>query len=173
MKSYGWLALFSAMTMGAVQAATKEVAINLVSAEEAPRLIGTVTLSETEYGVLFTPNLKSLPAGVHGFHVHANGSCDAAVKDGKKVAALAAGGHFDPLKTDVHLGPYGKGHLGDLPALYVNADGTANDPVLAPRIKSIAEITGHALMLHVGGDNHSDVPKPLGGGGDRMACGVI
>lgn len=52
-------------------------------------------------------------------------------------------------------------------------DGTANDPVLAPRITSIAEITGHALMLHVGGDNHSDVPNPLGGGGDRMACGVI
>lgn len=28
-------------------------------------------------------------------------------------------------------------------------------------------------MVHMGGDNHSDHPKPLGGGGDRYACGVI
>ncbi|MGL5290481.1 MAG: superoxide dismutase family protein, partial [Vibrionaceae bacterium] len=24
-----------------------------------------------------------------------------------------------------------------------------------------------------GGDNHSDHPSPLGGGGDRIICGVI
>ena len=29
-----------------------------------------------------------------------------------------------------------------------------------------------ALMLHAGGDNYSDQPAPLGGGGARMACGV-
>ena len=28
-------------------------------------------------------------------------------------------------------------------------------------------------MIHVGGDNHSDHPAALGGGGPRMACGVI
>jgi len=28
-------------------------------------------------------------------------------------------------------------------------------------------------MIHSGADNHADVPKPLGGGGERMACGVI
>jgi Cu-Zn family superoxide dismutase len=28
-------------------------------------------------------------------------------------------------------------------------------------------------MIHAGGDNHSDTPAPLGGGGGRMACGVI
>jgi Cu-Zn family superoxide dismutase len=28
-------------------------------------------------------------------------------------------------------------------------------------------------MVHVGGDNYSDKPKPLGGGGARFACGVI
>ena len=35
------------------------------------------------------------------------------------------------------------------------------------------EIKGRALMIHAGGDNHSDHPAPLGGGGARMACGVI
>jgi len=28
-------------------------------------------------------------------------------------------------------------------------------------------------MVHVGGDNHSDHPEKLGGGGARMACGVV
>ena len=28
-------------------------------------------------------------------------------------------------------------------------------------------------MIHAGGDNYSDQPQPLGGGGARIACGVI
>jgi Cu-Zn family superoxide dismutase len=28
-------------------------------------------------------------------------------------------------------------------------------------------------MVHAGGDNHADQPAPLGGGGARVACGVI
>ncbi|MRR17699.1 MAG: superoxide dismutase [Cu-Zn] SodC1, partial [Deltaproteobacteria bacterium] len=30
-----------------------------------------------------------------------------------------------------------------------------------------------SLMIHVGGDNYSDVPEKLGGGGGRLACGVV
>lgn len=174
MKSYGWLALMAAMSIGSAHAASKEVQINLVSAEGAPQPIGTMMIEETAYGLQFTPQLKSLPGGVHGFHVHANGSCASAMKDGKMSAAEAAGGHFDPQKTGKHLGPYdAKGHLGDLPAIYVSADGTATYPVLAPRLKKLSEVEGHALMVHAGGDNHSDSPAPLGGGAARMACGVI
>jgi len=76
-------------------------------------------------------------------------------------------------KTGKHLGPYADGHLGDLPALFVTEDGKATYPVVAPRIKSLSEIKGKALMVHVGGDNHADHPQPLGGGGARFACGVI
>jgi len=173
MKAYGWLALMAALSIGSAHAASKEVEINLVSAEGAPQPIGMVKIEETQYGLLFTPQLKSLPPGIHGFHVHQNGSCASAMKDGKPSAAEAAGGHFDPAKSGKHLGPYGNGHLGDLPAIYVNADGTATYPVLAPRIKKLSEIDGHALMVHAGGDNHADMPAPLGGGGARMACGVI
>ncbi|CCJ75065.1 Superoxide dismutase [Cu-Zn] precursor [Cronobacter muytjensii 530] len=57
--------------------------------------------------------------------------------------------------------------------LAVNNDGKATDPVIAPRIKKLEEIKGKALMVHVGGDNMADHPKPLGGGGGRYACGVI
>ena len=133
---------------------------------------GKVTLEDTAYGLLITPDLTGLPAGVHGFHVHANPSCAPAANNGVATAALGAGGHWDPEKSSAHLGPYGKGHKGDLPALYVNADGKANYPVLAPRLK-VADLSGHALMVHAGGDNHSDHPAMLGGGGARMACGVV
>jgi Cu-Zn family superoxide dismutase len=68
-----------------------------------------------------------------------------------------------------HEGPYGNGHLGDLPALYANGDGTATHPVLAPRIK-IADLKGRSLIIHAGGDNYSDHPKALGGGG---VCDII
>ncbi|CAI1646746.1 superoxide dismutase [Cu-Zn] SodC [Serratia proteamaculans] len=172
MKRY-WYAAFGLMACGVAQAATVDVEMNLVTGQGIGQDIGKVTISETPYGLLFTPQLKALPAGVHGFHVHENGSCEPGMKEGKAVAALAAGGHFDPQKTGKHLGPYADGHLGDLPAIYVTNDGMANDPVLAPRLKKISEITGKALMVHAGGDNHSDQPKPLGGGGKRFACGVI
>ncbi|BEM77471.1 superoxide dismutase [Cu-Zn] [Serratia marcescens] len=161
------------MACGAAQAAAVDVEMHLVTGQGIGQDIGKVVISETPYGLLFTPNLKALPAGVHGFHVHEKGSCEPGMKDGKAVAALAAGGHFDPQKTGKHLGPYADGHLGDLPAIYVTADGMANYPVLAPRLKKISEIEGKALMVHAGGDNHSDHPLPLGGGGERFACGVI
>ena len=55
----------------------------------------------------------------------------------------------------------------------VNNDGKATQPVVAPRLKTLDEVKGKALMIHVGGDNMSDSPQPLGGGGERFACGVI
>ena len=149
------------------------VSMNLVDAAGKATPAGTVRIAETPYGLVFTPNLKLLPVGQHGFHVHENPSCAPAAKDGAPVAAQGAGGHFDPQGTKRHGEPWGDGHLGDLPALYVAADGTATYAVLAPRLKSLAEIRGRALMVHAGADNHADHPLPLGGGGARMACGVI
>ncbi len=134
--------------------------------------VGQVTISESKYGLVFSPALKGLTPGVHGFHVHQNPSCDAVEKDGKMVPALAAGGHYDPSDTKRHDTPWGNGHLGDLPALFVDADGNANQPVLAPRLKA-ADVAGRSLMVHAGGDNHADHPAPLGGGGARMVCGVF
>jgi Cu-Zn family superoxide dismutase len=128
--------------------------------------VGSIAIRETQYGLLFIPNLHGLTPGIHGFHVHENPSC--------ADSGNAAGGHLDPKKTNHHLGPYNdKGHLGDLPALYVNADGTATLPVLAPRLAQMKSIENHALMIHDGGDNYADEPMKLGGGGARMICGVI
>ena len=128
------------------------------------KAIGTIIAQQTPYGVLFVPHLRDLPPGPHGFHLHVNPSCDN--------FGMAAGGHLDPQNTGKHLGPYNsKGHLGDIAVLIVNANGTATIPVLAPRLK-ITDLKNHSLMIHVGSDNYSDNP-PMGGGGARLACGVI
>jgi Cu-Zn family superoxide dismutase len=83
-----------------------------------------------------------------------------------------AGGHLDARKTGTHAGPDGAGHEGDLPPLVVGADGKASTPVMTKRL-ALQDLQGKALMVHEGGDNFSDQPKPLGGGGKRIACGVI
>lgn len=155
-----------------VWAAETVVDMHAVSAEGVGTKIGTITMKKTDYGTLIMPELSGLSEGLHGFHVHASGSCDPGEKDGKMTAAMAAGGHFDPQQTKSHKGPYESGHLGDLPALYVDASGAAVHPVLAPRIQP-SDIQGHALMIHQGGDNYSDTPQELGGGGARVACGVM
>ncbi|MEQ5091549.1 superoxide dismutase [Cu-Zn] SodC [Providencia rettgeri] len=137
-------------------------------------VIGEVIISETQYGLLFTPKLIGLQTGVHGFHIHENPSCEPGTKDYIEIPALKAGGHMDPMKTNTHKGPYDNtGHLGDLPGLIVDNKGTANYAVLAPRLKSLKDIQNHALMVHQGGDNYLDHPEPLGGGGARISCGVI
>ena len=156
------------------QAADLTVPIHAVDATTgAGKALGTVTIAETAGGLTFTPSLTGLPPGPHGFHVHANGSCEPNEQDGKKVPAGAAGGHLDPAGSKAHHGPGKEGHTGDLPRLDVAADGTAKQPVQAPQLKSLADVKGKALMIHAGGDNYADKPRPLGGGGERIACGVI
>lgn len=155
-----------------VSPADMTITLNQVDEKGVGNPVGSITVSESPYGLVFTPTLQGLSSGLHGFHVHVNPDCGAAEKDGKMTAAMAAGGHFDPDNTNHHGSPWGDGHLGDLPPLYVDSHGAAMQPVLAPRLK-LADLKGHSLMLHGGGDNHADHPAPLGGGGIRMACGVI
>ncbi len=170
---YSIVSLCIAFLLGASAAWATELTIqmNSVTPEGVGAKIGTVTAHETPYGTLFTPKLTGLSPGLHGFHVHSGNSCNATEKNGKMVAGLAAGGHFDPEGTNAHKGPYENGHLGDLPPLYVDASGAATVPVLSPRLHA-SDLKGHALMIHQNGDNFSDTPKALGGGGARVACGI-
>lgn len=136
--------------------------------------LGTLTFMETGAGLIVVPDLKGLPPGLHGFHIHQNPSIAPAMKNGKVVPGLSAGGHYDPAGTGRHGGPYDPhGHLGDLPTLYADDMGTTPYAVLAPKIKSLTAIDGRALIIHVHGDNYSDVPKKLGGGGARFAGAVL
>jgi Cu-Zn family superoxide dismutase len=170
--------LVVAVVAGLIMAATTvfakdlTVTMNLVNDQGVGKSIGTVTISEGSKGLIFTPKLTDLTPGLHGFHVHQNPDCSAGMKEGKMVPALAAGSHYDPTGTGKHEGPKGQGHLGDLPALTVGANGTASTAVTAQRLK-ISDVKGRSIMIHAGGDNYSDQPAPLGGGGARIACGVV
>jgi Cu-Zn family superoxide dismutase len=168
-KSLIYAAVLSAIPLAA--AADIVVPMNLVDEKGIGNVVGQVTISESRYGLVFTPALNGLAPGLHGFHVHQNPDCGPKEKDGTMVAALAAGGHYDPEKSDRHSTPWGDGHLGDLPPLLVDSNGNAAQPVLAPRL-TISDLKGRSLMVHVGGDNHADHPAPLGGGGARIVCGV-
>ena len=135
--------------------------------------VGSVTVTAAgSTGVTFTPNLQGLPAGTHGFHVHEFANCGARSIQGRMEPGEMAGPHYDPKKARKHAGPKGDGHLGDLPALVVDASGKATQAVTAPRL-TLKELDGRALVVHEGGDNNADQPKPNGGGGKRIACGVI
>ena len=147
------------------------VPMNLVDEHGVNNNIGDVKITSSKYGVIFTPNLQNLPSGIHGLHIHENANCKPKEKDGKISPAEAAGDHYDPKKTKKHAGPWGDGHLGDLPALYVDEKGKSTYPVLAPRLK-IDDIHNRTLMIHVHGDNHTDNP-PKGGSAERIACGII
>lgn len=159
------LGLITLITCGfSLAHASVSVPMNLIDADGKTTAIGQVILENSKYGLMIQPALYGLPPGLHGFHIHVTPNCDH--------AGDAAGGHLDPAKTNKHLGPYQNGHLGDLPALYVATNGQATVPVVAPRLK-LAQVENHALMIHAGGDNYSDEPEKLGGGGKRIACGVI
>jgi Cu-Zn family superoxide dismutase len=170
-------AMMMAMIMGTTtvalaKGAKVKVPMSMITSDGIGKEVGTITLTDSKDGVTLSTDLKGLPPGEHGFHMHEKASCDPADKEGKKTAGQAAGGHFDPDATKAHKGPGGGGHKGDLPKLEVSDKGVAKVKLDVPGLK-VADMAGHALMIHAGGDNYADAPKPLGGGGDRIVCGVI
>ena len=157
---------------GPASAATVTVTMNQVNAIGVGDIMGMIVFQDTVKGLKIMPNLRGLAEGQHGIHVHQNPDCGPMEKDGKMVPGLAAGGHLDPDNTGRHEGAKGQGHLGDLPVLYVDAAGKATRSMWAPRLKT-PDLAGRAITIHAGGDNYSDNPKKLGGGGARVACGVV
>jgi superoxide dismutase, Cu-Zn family len=154
-------------------AATAEATVNSINAAGVAARLGTVTFTDTAGGLLITPKLSGLPPGQHGFHIHEKGDCGPGMNQGKPAAGFAAGSHYDPAHTKKHLGPFStSGHRGDLPVLVVDSGGDATQPVTAPHL-TVVEIRGRSVVIHAGGDNYSDTPLPLGGGGARIACGII
>ncbi len=166
------LALALAIVAQSALGANVTVTMYEVDERGTGNIVGLIVFRDSDNGLRVDPNLRGLPEGQHGTHVHQNPNCGPAEKDGKMVPGLGAGGHYDPRQTGKHEGPMGNGHLGDLPVLYVDGNGNATRTMRAPRL-TVSDIAGRAIIIHAGGDNYSDVPKPLGGGGSRIACGIV
>ena len=140
--------------------------VHKTSTDGVGKFIGTIKAQNTEISVagtaeqalLLTPNLRDLPPGPHAFHVHSKPGCGAEEKDGVLVAGLGAGGH---LYLEVDGKTYGY-HLGDLPDLTVDPDGTATEAVIAPRL-TLADLLNRSIMVHASQSDSSS----------RQACGVI
>jgi Cu-Zn family superoxide dismutase len=158
--------------LSSAHAESLSVTVHTVSPQGVGSSIGTISFEDTAKGLKVSPQLSGISAGDHGFHIHENPDCSPKEKDGAMVAALAAGPHYDPHKTGKHMGPHGGGHKGDLPKLVASADGRVAGSFVVDGV-SLADIRGRSVMIHAGGDNYSDEPAPLGGGGARIGCGVI
>ena len=132
--------------------------------------VGTATITAARSGgVSIALDVKNLPAGEHGIHIHATPSCEGANFAG-------AGGHFNPTnKKHGTQNPEGH-HAGDMANFTVKADGTAKatltdkDVTLATGANSLTA-NGAALVIHAKADDMKT--DPSGNSGDRIACGVI
>lgn len=157
----------------AVQAGEMTITIRQVTARGTGDAAGEVHLQDTAFGLLVAPDLRGFAPGPYAVHIHENPDCGPSTLHGHAMPAGAAGGHFDPEGTGRHEGPYGTGHLGDLPVMIAEQDGRVSIPVLAPRL-TVNDVQGRALMIHGGADRYAEhAAHRHGKGGARMYCGVI
>ena len=132
--------------------------------------IGAATFEQTPSGVLVYVEVTGLPPGAHGIHLHSAGACTPDFK--------AAMGHINPGKAKHGLRhPEGPDN-GDLPNLFVAADGSARAEFFHTRISveggdqpALLDADGSAVIIHDQPDDH--LTQPIGGAGGRIACGII
>jgi len=148
--------------------------------------LGTVTLTPVGGKLIVAGRLTGLTAGFHGYHIHSVGICDPRATDatGAIVPFASAGPHLNPAATT-----HGH-HAGDLPLLYVSADGvaTALTETDAVTLAQIFDADGAAIIIHALPDNYANIPTrysaagvpgpdaaTLGTGdsGGRVACGLV
>lgn len=168
------LVAVAVMALGAVAWAQSSSAAHSSELKDGKgNVVGTVTVTETPHGVLVRVEAKSLTPGWHGIHLHEKGDCsDAAFK--------SAGGHVHAKAPQTHglLNPDAN-EAGDLPNLYVAADGTANAEFFTNAVTlngadgkpALLDADGSSVVIHANPDDYKS--QPIGGAGARVACAVI
>lgn len=139
----------------------------LAKADSSP--IGVATLVGVGDRVDLHVEVRGLPAGAHGIHLHAVGLCAA-------TDFASAGSHLNPGgKAHGSENPAGS-HLGDLPNLIVRESGAGSLDFLLPGSRSeilpqIVDSDGAAIVIHANADDYRT--DPSGASGARIACGVL
>ena len=129
---------------------------------------GSVTAFAGPDGFLFKVEGKGWPAGWHGVHLHAVGTCEGP----GFTSAGAHVNHADPDKLPHGLLNADGPDLGDLQNVFAHADGSAHAEVYAPTTEiDFTGGDGTSFLVHANRDDH--VSQPIGGAGDRIACGVF
>ena len=148
--------------------AAKKAKADLFNTKGEP--VGTATFTEKANGVQLDLKVSNLPPGLHGFHIHSVGRCQAP-------DFASAGPHFNPEgRQHGWDNPLGH-HLGDLQNLNVGPDGKANTRITVPEVtlgegsKSLFHEGGTSLVIHAKPDDGKT--DPAGNAGARIACGVI
>ena len=148
------------------QAQTAKASLKDVSGKD----VGQVQLLQTPHGVLLKLSVKGVPPGEHAFHVHAVGKCEPPF--------TSAGGHFNPASHKHGMQAADGAHAGDMPNLFIPANGELMVEVANPMISlvkgqpnSVFDADGSAIIIHAGADDYKT--DPTGNAGDRIACGVI
>ncbi|MGR4863997.1 superoxide dismutase[Cu-Zn] [Caulobacter sp. LARHSG274] len=164
------------LTVGLLTAAHASAATSSATAElkgADGKALGTAVLTEAPHGVLLRIEAKGLTPGWHGLHFHEKGDCGA--PDFK-----SAGAHVHTTSAVVHglLNPDGNDN-GDLPNLFVAADGAASVELFSPLVSldgaggrpALLDADGSAIVVHASPDDYKT--QPIGGAGARVACGVV
>ncbi len=153
---------------GTVHAAHHKAQAKMIDAKG--ETVGIVHLEQNPGGLQVRFELRGLPPGPHGFHIHQTGRCE--TPDFK-----SAGGHFNPADKKHGLwNPQGK-HVGDLPNLVVLEGGMVQGGALLEGVsltegkEALLDKDGAAFVIHEGVDDHRS--DPAGNAGGRIACGVI
>ena len=123
--------------------------------------IGFARLTQAPTGVLIHIKVSGLKPGKHGLHLHSLGVCEHVGK------VKGAHGLMNP------KGP----EPGDLPNLFVGADGVGETEVFTTMVSikkgdnPLLDSDGSTFIIHVAEDDH--ITQPIGGAGARVACGII